>query len=36
MEVGQAIQGNVAVLRNHLRNLAHYLHDGAIVVTAAQ
>ena len=35
-KVGQAIQGNVAVLRNHLRDLAHHLHDGAVVVALAQ
>ena len=36
MEVGQAIQGNVAVLRDHLRDLAHHLHDGVVVVALAQ
>ena len=32
----KTIQGNVAVLRNHLRDLAHHLHDGAVVVALAQ
>ena len=36
MEVGHAIQGNVAVLRDHLRDLAHHLHDGVVVIALAQ
>ncbi len=36
MEAGQAIQGNVAVLRDHLRDLAHHFDDGVVVVALAQ
>ena len=35
-QAGQAVQGNVAVLRNHLRDLAHHLQDGAVVIALAQ
>jgi len=36
MGLGQTIQGNVAVLRNHLCDLARHLQDGAVVVALAQ
>ncbi len=36
MGLGQIIQGNVAVLRNHVCDLARHLQDGAVVVALAQ
>ena len=34
--MGQAIQGDVTILRNHLRDLAHHLQEGAVVIALAQ